>query len=89
MEDCFEGVICFETLNPSKEIVDNSNSLNTVNPCAQTTGNSLNSVKQCTETSDNEDESETVITSLGKADYSDTVETTTSDNSTNSKSTIL
>ena len=75
MEDCFEGVICFETLNPSKEIVDNSNSLKTVNPCAQTTGN--------------EDESKTVITSLGKVDYSDTVETTNSDNLTNSKSTIL
>lgn len=28
LEDCFEGIICFETLNPSKEIVHNSNSLN-------------------------------------------------------------
>lgn len=89
LEDCFEGIICFETLNPSKEIVDNSNSLKTVNPCAQTTGDSLNTVKQCTETTDNEDELETVITSLGKADYSDTMETTNSDNSSNSKSAIL
>lgn len=38
LEDCFEGVICFETLNPSQQIVDNSNSLKTINQYTETTG---------------------------------------------------
>jgi len=39
LEDCFEGVICFETLNPPQQIVDNSNSLKPVDPITETTGN--------------------------------------------------
>jgi len=104
LEDCFEGVICFETLNPSQEIVDNSNSLKTTGnedglaTCFETLNhsqqivdgnNSLETAKPCTQTTGNEDDLETVVTFPRKTDHSDDWETINCCNSTNFKSAIL
>lgn len=111
LEDCFEGVICFETLNPPQQIVANSNSLKAVDSITETTGNedgletwfetqngyeqivnddnSLKTANPCMQCTDNEDDLKTGITSHGKSDYNDCLETISGDNSTNSKSPIL
>jgi len=79
LEDCFEGVICFETLNPSQEIVDNSNSLKTtgnedgLETCFETRNhsqqivddsNSLETIEPSTQTTGNEAGLETCFETL-------------------------
>jgi len=56
LEDCFEGVICFETLNPSQQIVDSSNSLKTTGneDGLETCFETLNQSQQIADVSDSD-----------------------------------